>query len=280
MSQNLLISAEELNTRLKQHDCVVFDCRFSLMQPDEGLKAYLDEHIPTSIYADLDHDLAGSVCAGSGRHPLPEPDRFATFLARSGWRPGKMLVAYDDAGGAIAARLWWLMRYFGHENAALLDGGINAWLLAGLAMEHGPVQPQPQAFTNLRAQKEMVLSTAEVVEGLSEKRITLIDARAARRFAGGIEPIDAVAGHIPGAVNYPFDNNLEKDGSFKSPSVIRAGMASLHTGQGAEAVVHMCGSGVTACHNLLAAEMAGFTGASLYVGSWSEWIQDRSRPVL
>jgi len=280
VTAKLLITTPELEARLRGRDLVVFDCRFSLMNPDAGLEAYLAGHIPSAVHVNLDVDLAGPVTVQSGRHPLPDAAEFAAFLARSGWKPGKTAVAYDDVGGAMAARLWWLMRYFGQQDALLLDGGIAAWQAAGLELEQGPVQPQPQAMVQLTPRKEMVLSAAEVVAGLERQAIVLIDARSAERFAGKVEPIDAVAGHVAGAVNYPFNRNLETDGTFKTAPLIRAGIAPLVGDRPAAEVVHMCGSGVTACHNLLAAELAGFSGSKLYVGSWSEWIRDPSRPVL
>ncbi|MGD8384712.1 MAG: sulfurtransferase [Lysobacterales bacterium] len=280
MPENFLITAPELKARLDAGDYVVFDCRFSLVNPAAGLEAYLDGHIPSAVHVNLDDDLAGPVTAASGRHPLPGPDKFAEFLARSGWAPGKTLVAYDDVGGAIAARLWWLMRYFGQQDARLLDGGIAAWKAAELALEQGQSQPRRQPSVKLEPSANMVLSTDEVAAGLQKQDIVLIDARSEERFAGKGEPIDAVAGHVPGAVNYPFNRSLEGDGTFKPASAIRAGITPLVGSTPARQVVHMCGSGVTACHNLLAAEMAGFSGCKLYVGSWSEWIRDGSRPVL
>jgi thiosulfate/3-mercaptopyruvate sulfurtransferase len=205
--------------------------------------------------------------------------KFAEFLGRSGWQPGTMLVAYDDAGGAFAARLWWLMRYFGHDCAALLDGGIAAWETAGYPLESGPVFPASHPAANLTARKDMVISTSEVMASLHKDAIVLVDARAPKRFKGELEAIDAVAGHIPGAVNYPFDANLYPNGMFKPAEQIKNEMLALAGNHDAEDVVHMCGSGVTACHNIFAAELAGLKGSALYVGSWSEWIRDPSRPV-
>lgn len=279
MAQQLLISAKKLQQLLQDENCIIFDCRFNLLEPDTGFSTYLEAHIPGAVYAHLEHDLAGQLSGQSGRHPLPDIDSFADFLGRSGWCPGKLLVAYDDVGGAIAARLWWLMKYFGQENAALLDGGFPAWQAAELATEHGEIQTQAGTPAILSTRNELVASTAELVEGLGRKNITLVDARARARFAGETEPIDAVAGHIPGAVNYPFSLNLDAADKFRTPAVIRNGLADLNAGCETAERVHMCGSGVTACHNLFATELAGLPAARLYVGSWSEWIQDPSRPV-
>lgn len=276
MVRKILLSVQELQDNT---DCIVFDCRFVLDGTDAGFEGYLKSHIPGAVYAHLDNDLSGPLSSRSGRHPLPAADQFASFLARSGWRPGKLLVAYDDVGGAIAARLWWLMSYFGHDQAALLDGGIPAWKAAGLALESGQAKITAQAVTDFKGDDSLVLSTAEIIEGLDKKEIVLADARASGRFAGKFEPIDNVAGHIPGSVNSPYDLNLNPVGTFKSAEQIRSDLKTLTGHHDPENLVHMCGSGVTACNNLFAAELAGLTGSKLYVGSWSEWIQDPSRAI-
>ena len=276
MTKHILLSVQDLQ---KNADCIIFDCRFVLDDTDAGFGDYLESHIPGAVYAHLDNDLSGPLGSGGGRHPLPAADQFAAFLARSGWQPGKLLVAYDDAGGAIAARLWWLMKYFGYDHAALLDGGIPAWWAAGLALESGQKKISGQSVARLKGDDLLVLTTTEVVEGLHRKEIVLADARAAERFRGEIEPIDKVAGHIPGSVSYPYNLNLNKVGTFKSVADLHSDLSTLIGDHGSENLVHMCGSGVTACNNLFAAELAGLTGSKLYVGSWSEWIQDPSRPV-
>ncbi len=279
MVRKILLSAQALRALLENTACVIFDCRFVLEDPGAGYEDYLESHLPGAVYAHLDNDLSGPIRTGSGRHPLPDADQFASFLGRSGWCPGKLLVAYDDAGGGIAARLWWLMKYFGHDQAALLDGGIPAWWSAGLALESGQPRIAAQSATNLAGNDNLVLSTAEVISGLDRQQIVLADARAPERFRGKIEPIDTVAGHIPGSVNYPYNLNLSADGTFKSAAEIHAGLGALVGQHDAQDLVHMCGSGVTACNNLFAAELAGIHGSRLYVGSWSEWIQDPARPV-
>jgi len=275
----MLLSVQELHTAQDREQCVIFDCRFVLSEPGSGFEKFLKSHIPGAVYAHLDDDLAGPVTSDSGRHPLPDADKFAEFLGRSGWQPGTMLVVYDDAGGAIAGRLWWLMKYFGHDCAALLDGGIAAWKTAGYTLESGPVSPVSRPAANLIACNEMVISTSEIIEGLHDDTIKLVDARAPKRFNGELEAIDSVAGHIPGAVNYPFDANLYPDGIFRSVEQLKNGMLALAGNHDARDLVHMCGSGVTACHNIFATELAGLEGSKLYVGSWSEWIRDPSRPV-
>jgi len=279
MTLKILISVQDLPALQKNGACVVVDCRFALNDPDSGYKNYLQAHIPGAVYAHLDDDLSNPVTSSSGRHPLPDADKFAAFLARSGWQPGYRLVAYDDAGGSIAARLWWLMKYFGHDCAALLDGGFPAWQTAGYELESGRVTTHGKVPVGLRACDDEAVSTAEILESLSGRDIVLVDVRAGERFSGEIEPIDSLAGHIPGSINFPFQRNLTPDGRFRSSPEVREGLQTLLAGHRAQDVVYMCGSGVTACHAIFAAELAGLKGSKLYAGSWSEWIRDPSRPV-
>jgi thiosulfate/3-mercaptopyruvate sulfurtransferase len=279
MAHQILLSAQELHAKQKSTDCLIVDCRFDLNDPDKRHQDYLKGHIPGSVYAHLDNDLSSPVTASSGRHPLPDADKFAVFLGRSGWHPGLTLVAYDDVGGAIAARLWWLMKYFGQNCAAMLDGGISAWEAAGYEVEDGHVSSNLMPLEEFSARDELVMSSEEIVKGLAGHEMILVDARAQERFIGEIEPIDAVAGHIPGSVNYPYDRNLDSSGLFNTCGDIRNGLLALAGDHESNELVHMCGSGVTACHNIFAAELAGMKDSKLYVGSWSEWIRDSSRPV-
>ena len=279
MTNSILLSAQELHDLRKTADCVLVDCRFTLDNPTAGFDKYLESHIPGAIYAHLDDDLSNPMTNSSGRHPLPDAHKFASFLSQSGWQPGAILVAYDDAGGAIAARLWWLMNYFGHEGSAMLDGGLSAWRAEGYALENGRVSAIQKPIAAFNTRNEQVMSTSDIQNGLDKKSLLLADARARKRFMGEVEPIDSVAGHIPGSVNYPFENNLTPDGRFKPVSDIRTGLLTLIEGHDLNELVHMCGSGVTACQNIFAAELAGITGSKLYVGSWSEWIRDTSRAV-
>lgn len=279
MTRQILLSPSDLHLFQEQDECVTFDCRFDLKDTQAGFDSYLESHIPGAVYAHLDDDLSGVVSATSGRHPLPDAASFASFLARSGWCPGKLAVAYDNAGGSIAARLWWLMKYFGHDCGALLDGGFNAWGEAGFDLESGQVKVVEQPAVKLHADRDLVLSTADIIENLGRGEIVLVDARASERFAGEIEPIDSVAGHIPGSVNYPCMLNISANGTFHPVEELRKGLQKLAGGRDAQDLVHMCGSGVTACSNIFAAELAGLKGAKLYVGSWSEWIRDPSRPL-
>jgi len=279
MSRKLLVSAQELHTAQQEENVLVVDCRFILNDTAKGYRDYLHAHIPGAVYAHLDDDLSSPVTSNSGRHPLPDADKFAAFLARSGWQAGTTLVAYDDAGGSIATRLWWLMRYFGHDQAALLDGGLPAWQSAGFELESGEVTVAGTEPARLEARSDLVVSTRDILEGLAEHPMLLADVRAAERFKGEFEPIDSVAGHIPGSVNFPFQLSLEPDGRFKPAADIRKLLLDLQGSHQPAELVFMCGSGVTACHTIFAAELAGLKGSKLYAGSWSEWVRDLSRPV-
>jgi len=279
MHAKILFSAQELHALQTGGNCLVVDCRFVLADPGAGYKAYLESHIPGAVYAHLDDDLSSPVKSDSGRHPLPGPDSFAAFLGRIGWQPGVTLVVYDNAGGAIASRFWWLMKYFGHDGSAMLDGGIAAWQAAAYQLESGAVNVKPMPVVDFTLRKDLVVSTSELVSQLEGDQVVLADARDRERFAGEVEPIDRVAGHIPGSVNYPYTLNLTSNGVFKPVDDFREGLLALTENQQSRELVHMCGSGVTACHNIFAAELAGMKESKLYVGSWSEWIQDPSRPI-
>ena len=260
---------------------VILDCRFDLAKPDAGRRAFADAHIPGARHADLNRDLSAPVTADTGRHPLPEPAALQRFFAAQGIGDDTQVVVYDEANGSFAARAWWLLRWLGHANVAVLDGGFKAWTAGGGAVQSGDSAAAAVSagrFT-LRPHPEFVVSADEVQAALSERRRLLVDARAPERFAGSVEPLDAVAGHVPGAVNHPFAGNLGADGRFLAPEELRRRwLERLGTAPAHEAIL-MCGSGVTACHNLLAMEVAGLPGGKLYAGSWSEWIRDPKRPV-
>jgi thiosulfate/3-mercaptopyruvate sulfurtransferase len=279
MNQDMLIPVGELHRNLGDDAVLPVDCRFVLDKPHAGFEAYCEGHIPGAAYANLDLDLSRPVTSDSGRHPLPDAENFAAFLARIGWRPGRQMLVYDDGPGAIAARLWWLMKYFGHGGAAMLDGGFAAWKAAGYDLEKGAPEPKPAPLFPCKARPELVLTTDAVSSCLEDGSILLVDARAPERFRGEVEPIDRVAGHIPGSINYPFNLNLSPDNLFKPAPELHAGLSVLTDEATARDIVHLCGSGVTACHNIFAAEMAGLGEQKLYVGSWSEWIQDPGRPI-
>jgi thiosulfate/3-mercaptopyruvate sulfurtransferase len=278
-----LIDADSLRKLLGDPQLAVVDCRFDLMNPDAGRQAYLRAHIPGARYADLNRDLSAPVAAHTGRHPLPAPESFAVRLDELGIGNGTQVVAYDDANGSIAARLWWMLRWLGHDAVAVLDGGFKAWTAAAGAVQSGAAEPAltqagTQRFT-ARIHADCVLSTAELEQALRDPRAVLVDARAQERYAGIVEPIDPVAGHIPGAVNHPFSANLDAEGRFLPAVELKHRWQERLAGGESQNLVAMCGSGVTACHNLLSLEVAGLSGGKLYAGSWSEWIRDPQRPT-
>lgn len=273
-----LIGVEDLAHHLHDARFRVVDCSFDLAQPRAGELAYREAHIPGAVYAHLERDLSGPLNGRNGRHPLPEPATFAARLGAWGVDNATQVIAYDDAGGTYAVRLWWMLRWVGHDAVAVLDGGINAWEAAGRETTDAEPSPAPALFVP-RARREMTLDAAGVAQALAERRIGLLDARNAQRFRGENETLDPVGGHIPGAINRFFKDNLGADGRFKPAEALRGEFRSLLAGRAAAEWVHSCGSGVTACHNLLAMELAGLPGSRLYPGSWSEWCADPSRPV-
>ena len=267
-----LIDSRTLEAHLEDADLVIIDCRFDLMHPDAGRSEWLASHIPNARYAHLDHDLSAPVTPATGRHPLPD---VATLVARlEDWGIGNasQVVAYDAAGGGYAVRLWWMLRWLGHERAAVLDGGWQKW-----TAEKRPVDALAPAVTpgsfDATVDDSQWLGTDAIKSGLADGSILLVDARTAERFRGESEPIDPVAGHVPGAINYPLQQNLAADGCFLPAAELRRHYRTFLGDIDYRRVVHMCGSGVTACHNLLAMEHAGLTGSRLYPGSWSEWIR-------
>jgi len=265
---------------LTPDEVLIVDCRFDLADPERGGRDYLDGHVPGAVYASLDRDLSdlSRQAEGLGRHPLPLESAFNTLLSRWGWRAGMQVVGYDAAGGALAAaRLWWLLRLTGVPGVAVLDGGYAAWLAAGLPVEAGqPAARRPSELCMRYVPTQILLDPAALCDSPDQ---LVLDARAAPRYRGEIEPIDPVGGHVPGALNRPFTDNLGSDGRFKSPARLRDEFVALLGAVAPSAVVHMCGSGVTACHNLLAMEHAGLSGSRLYAPSWSGWISDPARPV-
>ncbi|WP_295442695.1 sulfurtransferase [uncultured Thiodictyon sp.] len=254
-------------------DIVVFDCRFNLSDPGWGERVYREGHLPGARFADLNRDLSSPIGPTSGRHPLPDAEGLACKLGLWGVDRSVQVAVYDDAGGAFAVRLWWLLRWLGHPAVALLDGGLQAWSAMGGDLTAGLPQPQPRRF-EAHVNDAAWVTSAELVAGRAENRLQVIDARAPVRFRGESEPIDRVAGHIPGAINLPLQGNLTADGRFLSPGQLRARFLGALGERPPHAAVHSCGSGVNACHNLLAMEVAGLSGSKLYAGSWSEWIRD------
>lgn len=277
MEYTTLISAADLAKHLDDPGVVIFDCRHELTNADFGPKAYAESHIPGARFANVDRNLSGPLTGKNGRHPLPEPDLFVNWLESMGVSNSSQVVGYDHAGGPYGARLWWLLRWLGHPRVAVLDGGWQAWNAAGLPVTKDVPAPKPAKFSG--RPENSIVDAHYVSQRLNSAEMVLIDARASDRFHGQNETIDPVAGHIPGALNRFFKDNLDAQGRFKSPDELRAAFKPLVGGSPVEKVVHQCGSGVTACHNLLAMEVAGMKGARLYSGSWSEWIADPSRPI-
>ena len=278
MNNEIVVSAKQLHELIQTGDCTVVDCRFDLSRPGKGRMDWLAGHIPGAFYAHLDDDLAAPIEAHTGRHPLPLTHDFAQYLASIAWTEGKLLVAYDDGSNAISSRLWWLMRYFG-QPAALLDGGLVAWKKAGLPLEEGENGVEPAPLEHLVPDERMIVSADEILDGLDSPEMLVLDARAPERFSGEVENLDSKAGHIPAALNRPFGDNLDKEGQFRDPEILKAQFEAALSGFATADVVHSCGSGVTACHNLFAMELAGLGPTRLYPGSWSEWIRDPDRPL-
>ncbi len=276
MNKDILVSAARLSELLDGDDCVAVDCRFDFSDTNKGRSDWLAGHVPGASYAHLDRDLSSPIKDHSGRHPLPDPAAFAAYLASIGWTRGKLLVAYDEASNAVASRLWWLMQYFG-QSSALLDGGLAAWKSAGFKLETGENSPNHATVVDLVPDESMSVTTQALQAGLGA--FTVLDARAAERFTGEVENLDTRAGHIPGSLNRPFGSNLQMNGRFKDPSALTAEFDAALGQADLKSVVHSCGSGVTACHNLFAMELAGMEATRLYPGSWSEWIRDPSRPI-
>jgi thiosulfate/3-mercaptopyruvate sulfurtransferase len=272
-----LISAADVAAHLDDPDWIIFDCRHDLADTAAGQRAYLQSHIRGAQFAHLDDDLSGPKTGANGRHPLPSPEKFCARLAALGLRKGMQVVAYDAAGGCYAARLWWMLRWVGHERCAVLDGGWGAWCAARLPVDaHMPVR-QAGDFTGTT--RDIAVDAHFIQSRLGQARDVVLDARSADRFRGENETLDPVAGHIPGALNRFFKHNLAADGCFKPADQLREEFADLLDGRPPQEVVHQCGSGVTACHNLLAMEIGGLNGSRLYPGSWSEWCSDPRRPI-
>ncbi len=283
-----LISVPELQTLLaSKQPCMVFDCSFELMEPDAGERQYQQAHIAGAVRADLDRHLSAakgaSGAASGGRHPLPAREAFAAWLGSIGFHNGMQAVVYDRQGCNYCGRLWWMLKWAGHEAVAVLDGGLQAWQAGDGALGSGaaanPGIHSTRSGFALSPAKAVLATTENVLSKLGRPVQTLIDARGAPRFRGEVEPLDPVAGHIPGALNRAFAMNLDADGKFKPADQLRAEFDALLAGRDAASVVHHCGSGVSAVPNIIAMEVAGLGRAALYAGSWSEWCSDPARPV-
>lgn len=279
-----LISPQQLSELLSSgKPCLVFDCSFELMDPAAGERQYLETHIPGAVRADLNRDLSASSdaadVASGGRHPLPSREAFAAWLGSQGFDNSMQAVVYDRQCVNYCGRLWWMLKWVGHDAVAVLNGGLQAWQAHGGAVETGAAQSRPGAKFLLTPPKAKLKTTEAVAHDLGRPLQSLIDARSSPRFRGEVEPLDPVAGHIPGALNRPFGQNFDADGRFKPASQLKAEFEALLGLREPGSVVHHCGSGVSALPNLIAMEIAGLAGSALYAGSWSEWCSDSRRPV-
>jgi thiosulfate/3-mercaptopyruvate sulfurtransferase len=274
-----LISAARLQTRLGEGDVLLIDVRHDLAQPAAGREAYAAGHIPGAVFLHLDDDLSGMKTGHNGRHPLPPHEQFAARMAALGMHNTTQVVAYDAHGGMFASRLWWMLRWLGHPRVAVLDGGLPAWQALGAPLSQEAALPRTKGSFTASNPLVPQTSAAEILGQLGTARKLVIDARAPDRFRGENETLDPVGGHIPGATNRFFRDNLQADGRFKSAQQLREEFLAVQGNYAATDIIMQCGSGVTACHNLLAMEIAGLHGATLYPGSWSEWCSDPTRPI-
>ncbi|TSA18401.1 MAG: sulfurtransferase [Betaproteobacteria bacterium] len=277
IAHTTLVSTAELAAHLDDPAWAVFDCRHSLSEPDSGAEDYAHAHIPGARFIHLDRDLSAPVNGTNGRHPLPDAQTFMRRLEAAGIDSSKQVVAYDAQTGVYAARLWWMLRWVGHEKVAVLDGGYAKWMREGHPQSAAVPQPAPARFSG--QPRAITADVEDVLRSLGRPGRILIDARAPDRFRGENETLDPVGGRIPGSINRCFRDNLDSRACFKPAAELAGDFAALLGNAPPEAVVHSCGSGVTACHNLLAMEIAGLHGSRLYPGSWSEWCSDPSRPT-
>lgn len=278
MRSTTIVSADQLAAHLDDPEWIVFDCRFTLSNTETGKQAYQQGHIPGARYVHLDDDMSSAVTPTSGRHPLPDATIFSGKLSGWGVDSSKQVVVYDDSFGSMAVKMWWLLRWLGHDNVALLDGNWQKWVKQKLPVTTEMPKISPANFV-VHMHNELLVDTAEVDFARRERCSVLIDARPEQRFAGERETLDKVAGHIPGATNWVYEENLDFDGTYLPAEELKEAYLKLMHGLKPNHVIHTCGSGVTACHNMLAMEIAGLHGSKLYAGSWSEWITDPKRPV-
>jgi thiosulfate/3-mercaptopyruvate sulfurtransferase len=278
MSYTTLVDAATLATHLGDPDWVILDVRHQLADTAYGQRVYAENHIPGAVFLHCDDDLSGDKTGGNGRHPLPDPEKLAQRFGEVGIGSQTQVVVYDDANGMIAGRLWWLLRWLGHDRVALLDGGLSSWQAVNGALTQVLPQIRPASFVATICDR--CVDVDYVQSFLATSRMHLVDARSPDRFRGENETIDPVGGHIPGAVNRFFRENLQADGCFKPAAALRTEWLAVLAGAPPQQVVHQCGSGVSACHNMLAMEIAGLPGSRLYPGSWSEWCSDSKRPVV
>ncbi len=273
-----IVSTAELAAHLNDPEWIILDCQHDLINHAFGRESYAREHIPGAHFVSMEHDMAGVKTGRNGRHPLPSPEALAVTLGRLGVTAGRQVVAYDGSQNNYAGRVWWTLRWLGHTSVAVLDGGLGKWKAEGRALTSDVPVPKAAAFT-ARPDDSMRVSADTILAAIGNPSLQVVDARAPERYSGAAETIDPVGGHIPGALLRFGKDNVNPDGTYKSPETLRADFKRLLGDIAPEQVVHQCGSGVSACNNLIAMELAGLAGAKLYVGSWSEWCSDPARPV-
>lgn len=279
MNYTTIVSPTTLKENIDNPDWVILDCRIVLISPEAGKNAYIDNHIANAHYVHLEDDFSSPITPESGRHPLPDMQNLKKRLGELGIDSSKQVVVYDDTFGAYATRIWWQIRAMGHQNVAVLDGGLIGWLMHELKLTKEIPAPKASTFDG-EFDASGVVTTEQIQANLNAPSFTVLDARSPERFRGEEEPLDTVAGHVPNAINRAFQANLDEKGYFLSVEELKEAYQPLIDDAENNQIVNMCGSGVTACHNLLAMEIAGFTDSKLYIGSWSEWIRDSERPVV
>jgi thiosulfate/3-mercaptopyruvate sulfurtransferase len=273
------IDPDALINQLGHENLVIIDCRFDLMDPTWGYQDYRKNHIPNAIYADLDKDLSGRVTEDTGRHPLPEPEKFIETCSNWGIDEHKQVVVYDTTSGSFASRLWWMLKYFGHKNVAILNGGFSTWQRYGFPQESGHVKNQTSKFTG-SPNPELMKTTSQMETIIFQSNYTIIDARSKERYLGVLEPIDKVAGHIPNAINFFHQNNLDPDGNLLPIELLQEQYNKLLEGKNDTSKIVYCGSGVTSCLNFAVMQHIGLTLIYLYLGSWSQWIRNPNHPII
>jgi thiosulfate/3-mercaptopyruvate sulfurtransferase len=278
MSYKTIISAENLIKNINNKEFIIFDCRCDIKETSYGIDQYTEGHIPNAVFVDIDTDLADKKTSTSGRHPLPDPKILTEKLCNWGMSNTKQVVIYDDAGGAFASRMWWILRWLGHEKTALLNGGLGAYMAAGGKLT-SEIKAHENALFDITIDDAMHVTLKEVEDAQYRMDKLIIDARSKERYLGIKDMVDPIAGHVPGAISYPLGNNLDKRGCFKSSEELKLQFSKILGDIKTEGIISMCGSGITACHNILAMEIAGIKNVRLYVGSWSEWITDKNRPI-
>ena len=279
MSYKTIISEKDLKNNISNSDFIIFDTRCDIKDSGYGIDSYSEGHIENSIFVDVDTDLASEKQQGTGRHPLPKVETFCDKLSHWGMDNNKQVVIYDDAGGAFAGRMWWMLRWLGHEDVAVLDGGLNSWVKNGNKLITSPTLFKKSYFEPT-INNEMIATLRDVENAQHVLNTILLDARSKERYEGISDPVDPIAGHVPGAISHPLGTNLDRTGKFKGKEELKHNFDKISHDLKEKEIISMCGSGITACHNILALEIAGIKNARLYVGSWSEWITDPNRTVV